>query len=104
MIVRRQLVKAKPGCRQQVVDLVLSELAAQRERGDYSGPFRVYTPRFSGQSWRQVILEWEFEDLAEHDQMFQQWFALPSTPAYMEKWHELVEPDDVNEIWNVRVP
>ena len=104
MIVERTIVKAKPGRRDEAADLVLSELVAQRERGNYSRPFRVYTPRFSGQSHTRVILEWEYEDLAECERVWEEWLALPTTPAFWEKWNQLVEPDAINEIWNVRTP
>ena len=105
MIVQRSLVKVKPGHdRNEVADLVLSELVAQKERGNYSRPFRVYTPEFSGQPLNVLILEWEYEDLAEHDKVWAEWGALPTTPAFWEEWSELVEPGAVNEIWNVRTP
>ena len=104
MIVARMTVKAKWGHRDEVADLVLSELVAQKERGNYARPFRVYTPEFSGQSSNVLILEWEYEDLAERDKMWTEWLALPTTPAYLEKWGELVDPYQVSEIWNVRTP
>ena len=105
MIVQRSIVKVKPGQdRDKVGDLVLSELVAQKERGNYSRPFRVYTPEFSGQPLNVLILEWEYEDLAEHDKVWAEWSALPTTPAFWEKWSELVEPGHISEIWNVRTP
>ena len=106
MIVERWTVKAKQGHdRDELADLVLSELVAQKERGNYSRPFRVYTPHFSGQSFNLLILEWEYENVAERDSVWAQWFQLPTTPAYGEKWDELHEHGSTTrEIWNVRTP
>ena len=105
MIVERSAVTVKPGHgRDEVADLVLSEIVAQKERGNYSRPFRLYIPKFSGQPGNVLVLEWEFEDLAEHAEMWAEWWALPTTPAYLAKWAELVEPGAVSEIWNVMTP
>jgi hypothetical protein len=102
VIVQRFSIKAKPGYRQEAIDLVLSEVKAQRERGNYMHAFRAYAPQFSGQPERQLLLEWEFEDLADFESMWDEWFALPTSPAYMEKWHELVEQGTAtNEIWHL---
>jgi hypothetical protein len=105
MIVHREWIKAKPGRREEVAELALSELAAQREHGRFTRPFRVYTPRISGQPGRQVVIEWEFEDLAEFDDTWAEWFALPTTPAFLDKWNEAVEQRSaIDEIWNLHTP
>jgi hypothetical protein len=105
MIAQRKVVTVKPGySRNKVMDLVLAELVKQRERGSYSHPFRAYAPVYSGQPENTLILEWEYEDMTEIDKVVAEWWALPTTPAFMEKWREMTESLDSNEIWSVRVP
>lgn len=104
MIVQRMTVTAKGNHAKDLMDLILSELVAQRERGNYSRPFRAYSPQFSGQPSNQLIFEWEYEDIAERDRVWAEWFALPTTLAYMEKWREWTEPGYIDEIWKIRTP
>jgi hypothetical protein len=34
--------------------------------------------------------------------MWAEWNDLPTTPAFLEKWSELVEPGITTEIWNMQ--
>ena len=104
MIVERWIVTAKGGRVRELTDLVLSELVAQGERGNYSRPFRAYTPQYSGQPMNMAVFEWEYEDLAERDRVWAEWMSLPTTAAFGEKWEELTEHGHVREVWNVRTP
>jgi hypothetical protein len=106
VIVERWTLKSSQGhSSDELADLVLSELAAQKERGNYSRPFRAYTPKFSGQPMNLLILEWEYEGLAERDRVWAEWWELPTTLAYMEKWQELHEWGSIiREIWDLRTP
>jgi hypothetical protein len=99
MIVYQMIVTAKGGQTQELVDLVLAEDKAEIERGR-SAPSRAYTANI-GPPFNQVILEWEYVDLAEYERMWTEWAALPSTPAFMEKWRELAEPDFTSRIWSL---
>jgi hypothetical protein len=102
VIVQRYSIKAKPGRSQEAIDLILSEAKVQRDRGSYAHAFRAYTPQLSGQPERQLLFEWEFEDLAQFQSWLDGWFAQSTSPAYLEKWHELVEQGTgTNEIWNL---
>ena len=103
MIVERWTVKAKEN-RKELVDLALSELVAQKERGNYSRPFRAYTPMYSGQPTNVAIFEWEYEDMVERDRMWAEWWKLPTTPAFLEKWETAHETGIVREIWDLRTP
>ena len=104
MIAERMIVKAKENRLEELVKLILSELVAQKERGNYSRPFRAYTPKYAGQRSNTAIFEWEWEDLAERDRVWAQWWQLPTTPAYGEKWNELAEDGAIHEIWYLRKP
>ncbi len=103
MIVQRQTLMAKPGCSQEAIDVVLAELAAEAWGiGLFTHALRAYTPRFSGQPGLELVIEWEFEDLVEFDRFWKEWSALPTTPAFSEKFNLLIEQGTYrNEIWNV---
>lgn len=100
MIVQRTTVKARRGQTENAVELVLSEMA----RSDAARSCRVYTPMFSGQRTETLILEWEYEDLAEREQAWADWTALPTTPAFIKQWRELTEGTLSTEIWEMRTP
>jgi hypothetical protein len=95
--------KAKQGQTQKLIDLVLSEVAADRDRSNHDYVFRAYTPEL-GQPWDEVVLEWEYENLTDYEQMWAKWWAQPTTPEYMKKWSELAEPGFVTTMWNLRTP
>ena len=94
-------VKAKQGQTQKLIDLVLSEVAADRKRINCDCVFRAYMAEF-GQPWDEVVLEWEYENLADYEQRWADWGAQPTTPQYMKKWNELTEPGFVTTMWNMR--
>jgi hypothetical protein len=48
------------------------------------------------------VLDWQYEDLAECEAIWADWWALPTTAEFMRRWGELAEPDFVSEIWNQR--
>ena len=99
MIAYQMIVTAKDGQTQELVDLVLAEDKVEIGRGR-SAPFRAYTANI-GPPHNQVILEWEYADLAEYERMWAEWAALPSPPAFMEKWRELAEPNLTSRIWSL---
>jgi hypothetical protein len=99
MIVNRRTFNVKHGRGQELVALVLGEIAADRERGGHTGPTRVYTS--SIETFDQVALEWEYQDLAEYWKHWAEWFARPITAAFMQKWLELTKEGGTNEIWTL---
>jgi hypothetical protein len=99
MIVNRRTFNVKPGHEQETVALVLEEIAADRERGDYTGPTRVYTSNLG--TFNQVAVEWEYEDLAEYQKAWAEWWARPMTAAFMQEWLELTNGGGTNEIWTL---
>jgi len=96
MIVHRVTYRGKPGRMNEVVQMISDAGKASGFRGTY----RVYTPSFGPQ--HQVCLELEFADLAECEKFWNEWWKLPTTPAHMKKWNELVESGGTSEIWVLR--
>jgi len=66
----------------------------------FRGTARVSIPSFGPQG--QVCWEGEFSDLAECQKFWNDWWKLPTTPAHMKKWNELVESGGTSEIWVLR--
>ena len=99
MIVNRRTFNIKSGHMEDAVQLLKQEDAAERERGGYSGPIRIYVSE-TGQ-FDRLAVEWEYENLAMYKQGWAEWGARPTTPAFMEKWLTLTAEGGTNEIWNV---
>jgi hypothetical protein len=95
MIVNRRTFVVKNGCQDEVVAMVLAE----NTRLKWSIPSRVYTPNIA--PFGLVVVEWEYEDLAAYEKHWADWFALPETPDFMEKWLSLTKTGGANEIWNL---
>ena len=85
MIVERRVYKVKPFCEQAALDFSKEVWAAvgspntQRFYRPISGPFNV------------IYQEIEFKDLQEREQYWADFFALPQTAGWIEKWKELTE-------------
>ena len=97
MIVNRMVFNFQPG--------KVSEAAALVRAGpDYGLPetphgMRMYRPNVS--SYDQLIIEVEFEDLAQHAAYWEAWFASPRADEWSEKWQALRAPGVGEEILNL---
>lgn len=95
MIVNRRTFKIKHGKEWEVVEL----LKAENERLQWPITSRVYMSKIA--PWGQLVVEWEFEDLAAYDKYWTDWEALPETKTFMKKWLKLTRPGGTNEIWDL---
>lgn len=95
MIVERSTctVKHRPGAMEELAALVKSEC----EKEGLSS--RVYTPQKAPHD--TLVIEWEFESLAESEKYWAEWWAKPETAAFVEKWYALTESGGSTEIWNL---
>ncbi len=96
MIVHRLCYMVKPGRINEVVQMIFE---AGKASG-FSGTSRVYTPVYG--PFYKVCLELEFADQGECGKFWDEWWKLPTTPAHMKKWNELVESGGTSEIWVLR--
>jgi hypothetical protein len=99
MIVNRRTFSVKQGRMEEATELVAKEIAADKVRGGYSSATRVYTSSIG--SFNQLSVEWEYESLAAYERMWDEWFARPTTPAFMEKWMDATTGEGTNEIWDL---
>lgn len=93
MIVQRMTINVRQGRMQDV----LTFLKEDRKRGGYK--YRLYESNFG--TYNQIAFEFEFEDMAAQEKFWAEWGALPETPAFFERWHELTKSDGTNEIWRL---
>lgn len=96
MIVHRLCYRVKPGHVNDVIQMIFD---AGKASG-FSGTARVYTPVY-GPAY-QVCCELEFTDQAECEKFWNGWWKLPTTPAHMKRWHELLESGGTSELWVLR--
>jgi hypothetical protein len=97
MIVNRRTFDVKPGRMQEAVELVRKAQAALREDG-LTGAIRSYVSRIG--TLGQLSTEGEYESLTEYGKVWARFSARPTTPAFMEKWYEVVK-GGTNEIWTI---
>lgn len=99
MIVNRRTFNVKQGRMEELVALVLGEIAAVSEDGSYTGATRVYTSNIG--TFNQMAVEWEYEDLAAYERGWAEWQARPTTAAFMQKFIDLTKGGGTNEIWTL---
>ena len=99
MIVNRRVWGIKSGRVQDAVALLRKENAAERERGGYAGPIRMYIS--TSDEFDQIAAEYEYADLAECKKLWALWASRPTTPAFVEAWHALRIGEETDEIWAI---
>ena len=92
MIVNRLTITVKQGRMQEFVEL----LKERRKQGEYNN-VRLYQSHLGTRD--QIAYEIEFEDYAAYDKFFTEWYALPDTPAFLEKWNVMTKAGGTNELW-----
>jgi len=93
MILEQLIWKAKKGRKDEVAALCKAEC---ERRGV---PYRIYTPiTHPGQI---LILEFQFEDMAEQARSWAGWDADPQAQAFVKQLRELVEPEHRRELYKV---
>ena len=95
MIVERAVFCVKRGCMSELVALSKTgEELAMTPHG-----WRLYSIKYGAND--SLAVEWEFESEAERDTYWDEWWASPQRPAFMEKWNELTKRVVGTERWNV---
>ena len=95
MLVHRHIIQVKPGRGPEVIEM----LKAEDERTGYTDKTRIYTSNIG--PVHTMIYEIEFENLSELEESWTEWWSLPETPAFMEKWNELIETGGSSETWTL---
>jgi hypothetical protein len=58
--------------------------------------YRIYTSETGPRG--RIVIETEFENLAEYEDYWKKYASLPETSAFEEEWFELNEPGGGSEI------
>ena len=99
MIVNRIVWGIKKGKVLEAAELLRAENIAEKERGGYGGPVRLYIRESEPDDL--ITIEYEYTDLEECKSDWDAWLSRSSTPAYMDEWHALRNGIETNEIWTV---
>ncbi len=93
MIVQRLTFRAKSGQRAAAAEL------ARAERERVGGTHRIYLSYLG--RYDTIAMDFDFEDLAEMESFWSEWFATPEAAAFLKEWNGLLEADRTNEIWTL---
>jgi hypothetical protein len=104
MIVERQVLITKLGKMNEVLEIVKAE--QERVQQAYSvsdsvsaGASRNYVPYIG--PFNQIVLEYEWNDMAEREAFWSAWEASPEAKAIRKKWEQLLEPGGGVELWRL---
>jgi len=95
MIVQRNTFRVKPGKQPEIIEMMKAahEMLGSRNRS------RIYTSNIG--PFQKIVNDIEFESLAQVAEYWEDWWSREETPAFMEKWNQLIESGGGAEIWNV---
>ena len=91
-IVNRRTFIPKRGYRDEVVAMLSPS-------ENYEKPYRVYSDLIG--TFDRVVLEIEFESVAEMDKAWTEWFASQEAEEFMKRFVEITETGGTNEVWNL---
>jgi hypothetical protein len=95
MIIERFTYQVKPYRLQEAIALVQEE----RNHSPRKEHIRIYHTMFG--TMDQLVLEFEFDDLAQHAEHWDQWFGSERAAPFGEKWRDLIESGAQREIFRV---
>ncbi len=95
MLINRRTSLVKPGRVAEAIALLKSGASHL----DWVPPFRVLQSSIG--TVNQVVLELEFETLADYDKFWTSYRAAPESADVMAMWNELNLSGGTNEIWEV---
>ena len=92
MIVHRSMTNVKRGRMEEIVTLIKAEdelYPPPHER-------RICWPQFG--PWQVLVLEWEFEDMAEQQAW---WAGWTPSPSFWDQFNDCSAGGGTIEIWNI---
>lgn len=99
MIVDRRTFNVKRGCLEELLTLVKAEQERIRQQYSYTHALRNYTPLVA--PFGTLVIEGEWESLADYEKFWNEWPASPEGSAFMKKWSEMLEHGGTHEIWEL---
>jgi hypothetical protein len=95
MLVNRRTFLVRRGCFDEAVAMMVAEV----QRVGIPHACRLYVPEIG--PFSTVVLEVEFESLAEYEEFWAEYFASAEGVAFNEKWGEVTESAGTNEVWEL---
>ena len=89
-IVNRRTFIAGRGHVQEVVDMLKGE-------ANYRFPYRIYSSHYG--AFDRVVLEIQFEDVAQMEAGWAEWYASDASKEFTTRWVEITESGGTNEVW-----
>lgn len=99
MLLDRRVFIVKLGKMEEVLELLKAEQARVQQAYDFSGATRNYVNVVAPHN--QLVLEAEWNNLAEWEAFWSAWQASPEAKAFMKKWLPLLEPGGWSELWRL---
>ena len=95
MLVNRRTFMVKNGHWDEAVAMGVAEV----QRVGLPHASRVYAPEIG--PFSTLVLEADFESLAEYEEFWAEYFASPEAVEFNEKWDTVTESGGTNEIWRL---
>lgn len=95
MIVNRRTFIVKAGCWDEAEALVVADTKSE----SFPHPRRIYSSDIGPHD--RLVYEAEFENLAEYEKYWAEWFASHESVAFVKKFNDLLEAGGTNEIWTL---
>jgi hypothetical protein len=99
MLLDRRVFIVKFGKMAEVLELLKAEQARVQQAYGFSGATRNYVNVVAPNN--HLVLEREWNNLAEWEAFWSAWQASPEGKAFLEKWSPLLEPGGWGELWQL---
>lgn len=96
MIVDRRTFHVPAGQVESVLQMLENEI---RDHGAPPHGYRVCASETG--EFNQVVMETEYENMAEMEAHWADWGTKPTTAAFMERWNAITLPGSSRELWRV---
>jgi hypothetical protein len=94
VIVQRITWVVKKNCLEKLLEMIKESAANSPIQ-----KIRVYIPNIGPND--VFTAEFEFENLADLEMTYSEWFSIPETTEFLRKWDELTETGGSSEVWNL---
>ena len=97
MIVNRRTFNIVPG----KVEEVIEYLKVAGKEVDWLGNVRLY--KMHTGTFDQIVLEYEFDSLAQYETFWTNWFASEAAAGFFQFWRQVSLPGGTNELFEMVV-
>ena len=96
MLVHRVTFTLKPGSDQKAIEML------QEAQTILKAPHgRRIFQSYLGGTGSTIVMDLEFENLSELEAFWAEWYASSETPAFMERWEDLLAENTTNRVFTL---